>query len=920
MGTLKVSAAKTDTGDLKLAAMTELKQLSKDGSLDVEADGTMTLTNGKVTAAQVNSLLSLVAGKNVVLNAKGQVTDTAGKIDATFSGNFKGTWDNTTLTASGNLALKNGALTGQAQVQATQLFGKNASATLNATVDGTGIVTANVQEASLERLKQLGADGSITLKTDGSVDIKNNKIDKAEVDALLTVIAGKGMNVTAGGQVVDTNGKIDANFSSTLKAVWNNTTLTGDGKLALTDGKLTASGEAQLTQLIGKTGTASLKATFDQDATGDLKLGALATLKLAGKDGSVNITNNGTVTVKNGKLDSAELNALVSATVGKQVTVNAQGQIVDAQGKVSATLSGQLQAAWDSTTLNSSGNLALKDGKLTGQAQIAVTQLLGKNASAKLDATVNNTGIAAATLQATAFKQLKKIGQDGSFDMKSDGSITVTNNKVTNAQIDTLLSLVSGKGVKLDAGAKIVDANGKVQTTLTNDLAATWGNTTLDADSTLSLTNGALTGTVEGSITNMLGKDVTSSLKASYTKDGPVDSEIKVAAFKQLKKLGDNGAIGINADGTVDIKDGKIDRAEVSSLLSVIAGQEVNLTTGGQMVYADGKVDTTFQTNLKAAWDNTTVNGTVTVNDGKVTGQISALFGPAAAVQGGATLAVTGVDSGRLDVKLQRTGKATTIDDTGSLVLDHGKISSASLTTNLMSTGTDKNNLSLNGVVTVGSDAAAANLKAQMTAGDLTGALGVGVSSAVTIYTPDPKDTVRQAIAARGGVFAARKVTVDASANLALATTVNVDGVQVGLGFNTDAEKKTEIDLLTVHPNLADAKRDQPAHGHSSTQARGRSRQAAQGGRTDLHLGRAHRRSRRRCLGRRGRRPGRRQAHGLGVLPDHRRHAAGHRPRRRQQVHRSLLAQRRQGRREDRRGQPRARLGQAAGRRQRAGR
>jgi hypothetical protein len=808
--TLKGSFADDGKGDVKMSALAELKRMQTDGTLDVKADGTVEVRDGKYHAT-VNGLLSLVEGKSVKLNAKGQLTDDDGVVSGNLAADFKGAWKSTKLTDSGNLTLnKDGTVTGEDKAHLEQLLGKNASVTLDADVDQGGVKTADVRAQALTRLKQLADGGSIDLKTNGDLQIKNNKVDRAELGALLSVMAGKSLSVSAQGDVVMSDGgKVDANFKGNLKAAWDDTKLTADGALALKDGQLSGNAQAKLTRLIGKDTTETLKGGFST-SNGQLKLDALADLKRVSQNGSFDVSTDGTVTLKDGTL-KAKIESDLSLVSGKSVKLNAKNQIevADQNGKLTldAALSGDFARTWASTQLTTSGNLTYKNGALDGNAKVHVQQLLGKSGAATLDAAVDKGGIASAGLQANAFTRLKQLGADGSIDLKADGSVQIKDNKVTHAEVEALLSAVKGQSVSLDAGGKVTWDGKNVDTTFTGDFKKAWGATSVNGDGSISLVNGDLAG-VQGSLDAVVGKNFSASLKSSWQKDGPVDTEIKVAAFNRLKQLGGDGGIDISPSGDVSIKDGKIDRAEVAALLSVVSGKDLNLSTSGKVVYADGKVDTAFAANLAAVWHGTDVKGAVTVDDGKLKGNVSAVFGDGAKVKGGAQLEVDGVDQQRLTAKLQGKGGTDIVD--GALQLDHGKISSASLTTNLVSGGTDKNNVALDGVLTVGSDAAAASLKAQMKAGALGGALGVGVASASSIYHPTDKDPLRKAIADKGGVWAERKITFDANANLNAGTTVNVDGIQVGLGIKADAEKKREIDLLTLHPSEADAKAQSP--------------------------------------------------------------------------------------------------------------
>ncbi len=265
-----------------------------------------------------------------------------------------------------------------------------------------------------------------------------------------------------------------------------------------------------------------------------------------------------------------------------------------------------------------------------------------------------------------------------------------------------------------------------------------------------------------------------------------------MSALTRLKQLGQNGAITFNPDATVTIKDDKIDRAEVSGLLSVIANKQVTVGAGGDLVYQDGKLDPTFSSNLKAAWDNTTLtaNATLKIVDGappQVTGQISALFN-GADVKGGATLNITGADSGQLNLKLTQIG-AQKIDATGSLVLDKGKLTGAGLTTNLVTQGKTPADVSLTGLLSITDTSAQASLKATLGIGPLSAAFGITGATSVTRSTRLRRPTRSASpITQKGGVWAENTASYDLSGSGGISGTVMIGAVPLTLGIKSDLD------------------------------------------------------------------------------------------------------------------------------------
>ncbi len=414
-----IAGSDIQQAQIKFTALAALQNLAKGGQIKFNTDGTIQIKDNKLDSAQVNALLSLVAGKNVTLNAKGQLTDTAGKVDANLTAAMSAVWKQTQLNASGNLVLKDGVPSGSVDASVTQLLGANSGATaaIKAELGTGGLVAGTISASAFTRLKQLGADGSIDLKTDGSIDIKNNKIDGGQLGALLSVVAGKSLTVTAQGQITDTSGKVDTTFSSSLKGAWDNTTLAATmarSSLSPVTG-VTGDASAQVTQLLGKGTTATLQASYDATSKSQMKVSALAELKKLSANGSIDVKVDGTVTVKDGKVTSTEVDGLLSLVAGKAGTLNAQGKVTTADGKVDATFSNNFKGTWGNTQLATDGTLQLTNGALSGTADATLNATLGAAGTLALKGLVaaDKTGITAANIQASAMTRLKQPRADG---------------------------------------------------------------------------------------------------------------------------------------------------------------------------------------------------------------------------------------------------------------------------------------------------------------------------------------------------------------------------------------------------------------------------------------------------------------------------------------------------------------------------
>jgi hypothetical protein len=894
------------------------------GTTKLDANGVLSVADNKLTVAQFGAAVQTLFGQAAVngtfdtktstlaadfkalyggvsVDAQGTLTPNS----ASLSTAVKTVLGENTLIANNAIAFQNNAFqTAALDEELVSKFGPNASltTTLKASLDREGIQTATATAA----LKAV--IGNTTLDTTGSgFTLKNNGLSEAQFKAAVQTLFGPNAKLQANGSFQwSQDSGVSADLVASYQRVQRDLTISTDGTLAVRGGKLSGQLQENLKTLLGnntlvannqvlfkdnrfqsadlddslttqfgpKASLAStLKASLDQN--GIASANAAAALKTL--IDSTTIDTSGALTIKNNTLDSLEFHNALTTLFGPNAKLSTTGTFTwNKDSGASAEAVAAFKRVVDGLSIDANGKISLKDGKVSGELAEAIEATLGKNVivannqvvfkdnafqSATLDdsltrkfgdqgslaatfqASVDQSGIASATATA-AFKAL--LG--GTTIDTSGTGFTIKNNTLTDAQFKAALATTFGDGTSVGAdGTFKWDKDSGLSTELGAHFKKVAKDFTLDTDGNLTLKPDAkvdahlqatvqavlghntivannqvvfqdsrfVSATLNDSLKTKFGAhgSLDATVQATVKQGGLVDATVSLAAFKRLKDLGQGGGIDVGADGSVVIKDNHIDRAEVSALLSTMAGKDVNLGATGKLIYADGKVDPSFGANLKATWDNTTLgaNGTLTVVDGKpqVTGQISAMFG-GANVKGGASLDITGADSGRLNFKLQQLGGKTALDTTGSLLVDHGRIRGAGLTTNLVTKGDSPANVSLGGLISVTDHGAQASLKTQINAGVVSGGLGVGGSTQTQVYTPPPQDRDRAAVAARGGVWAQHDATFDMNANASAGGTVLVAGVPLTLGFKTDGETKRSVHALTLHASQDDALAQSP--------------------------------------------------------------------------------------------------------------
>ncbi|MBI5507646.1 MAG: hypothetical protein HY903_02720 [Deltaproteobacteria bacterium] len=444
------------------------------------------------------------------------------------------------------------------------------------------------------------------------------------------------------------------------------------------------------------------------------------------------------------------------------------------RGVREAEILAAFKAVVGGTSLDSTGTkLKIRDDQITeAELQAAVKRMFGKTA---------------------------ELGAGGTFDLLS-GAVGADVAGRFKALYGAVALDVSGD-LALKAGALSADLRAKLEKTFGASVAVT--------DGKLRFQSGVLTGSLNERLTTTFGPNasITPSFFAGFDKDGLETASVGLAAFKRLKVLEAGGSVALTPDGKITIKDGKLDRAELSLLVATIFGERASLDTQGRVVFAGGKTDLTLSAKLATAVAGTRLDasGTLRLAGGapEATVAVNGLF-PGIGAKAGATLAIKGADEVKVGLKLSALGAGTRVSGDGTLSFGPRAVE-AGLTTNLVVGASDDSALALGGLVTVADGRRAAELNAKLHAGLLSGAVGIGTESAVELYRPTAADAGRQAIAKAGGFWSLRTASFDAKGEVGVGATVMLGAVPLTLGFGANGTTRREVRALTIHPTEADA-------------------------------------------------------------------------------------------------------------------
>jgi hypothetical protein len=637
-------------------------------NIKVNADNSLTWTAGQGVSAALKDGFT-AAYKNLTFGDDANLTVNGGQISGTDKASVSGFFNNSiTFAGQGAVTLTNDKITA-ADISAniSQTFGPKANPTnvtltgeVQETTDPKGVKTGTAVLGFKEAIgTQTGANGqpvldpqthqpvpNTTISVTNGVTITNNALSKDDfafvigsqfgqdatknikvnADGKLEWAAGQGFSgaLTAGFTAAYNNLKIgdDANLTvnggqlsgtdkATVNAFFNNGLQFGaDNTVTLKNGQVTEDDiDANITQSFGPQAkpTASLSAELKAniDSTGIKSGTAVLGFKEAigtqpGPDGkpvantTINVTNG--ITITNNKLTADDFAFVIGSQFGqdatKNIKVNANGNLEWTAGQgVSGTVQAGFTAAYNNLKIGNDANLSLKDNQVSGtdktnisgffkngvefaadntvtlkNGQVTaddinanITQNFGPKANpaatlnGELKATIDSTGIKSATA-VLGFKEAigTQMGPDGkpvpNTTIDVTNGITITNNKLTADDF----AFVIGSQFGQDATKNIkVNANGNLEWTAGQGVSGT-----VEAGFTAAYNN------------LKIGNDANLALK---------DNQVSGTDKTSINGFFKNG-IQYEADNTVTLKNGQVTEDDINANITQNFGPKANPT------------------------------------------------------------------------------------------------------------------------------------------------------------------------------------------------------------------------------------------------------------------------------------------------------------------------------------------------------
>ena len=710
-----------------LTAASDVTLTSTASSIDT--DGVITATAGNVVfdaVTNIDATKALMAGANVTLTSGGNttlddpVTATNGNITATVGGNYSST---DTLTAGMNILISatvslnsSGAITGANNVTLTST---GANITLTAPVTATnGNITADAH-TTFNATQALTAGTDVTVTSVGAITISG------------AVTAGDDISFTSTAGGIATTNTLNATDDITITAA---TTFSATQTITAGD-----------SIHIATTNGTTLTATADvcAGAGGVLVDGVLATaadiLTTSGP-----ITFNAAVTLTGDVLiDSDRLNVGPGANITFNGTVSTGGNDLT----LDAGTGGNIDV---NGAISGGGALVIEQGNNQNYVAITVDSLTIQSAttSVTFEGPVNTTGNVSVTSSGTITQQTTLVsGNDVTYT--ATGAILVSGNLTAASDVtltSTLGSITTNAPVAASSGNVSLDA--KTTLTATKSITAgtavtltSGGNTSLSDPVTA--TAGDVTATAGGTFTST--DTLTAGDDIAVTAVGNLSSSGTVLAGSGVTFVSTAGSITTNADVTATAGNIVLTAAtSITSTQALLAGTDITLTGGGAVVVSDtmtagDAVTVTSTGSLIAISAAVDAADDVTLNSATSTSLTATVdVGDDIAITAGTTINATRALTAGSDIALV-SGTNTTLSDpvtatAGNITANVGGAFSA---TDTLTAGTDilvtsVGNLSTSANVTAGRDVSLVSTTADI---DITAPVDAGRNVNLNVAT-----------------------------------------------------------------------------------------------------------------------------------------------------------------------------------------
>ena len=536
---------------------------------DGATDGTVNLKNQKLTVSGTNGVTTTVNGqtvtvgldaatktkvdnastavaRNISLGADSGTASSQSLKDGDVAFNVKGaTGDLVSTKMNGNtveISTKRAAITSDANTGAASVTGddglatsKNVADAINKAADAAKAGAAwnlTTNSSTTDKTTVQGGD-TVDLINGDNILITQDGTDKKKI----TVATKKDLavdSITAGNTVMNTSGLTNGTTAITGTGITTDKVTVGGISIDKTDG--INGGNKTITNVASGGTTDSNAANI-----GDVKQ-AVANLSQ-----NLNITdgtNNGTIDLKNQKLNVAGANGVTATVNGQTITV---GLDTDTKTKVdnsSAAVNRTISLGADSGTISSQ---SLKDGdvafnvkgatgdfvstKMNGDTVEVSTKraTIDSNATTGAASVTGDDGLATAKNVADAINKAAKASTDA-INLKFAGD-TNTSAGVVNLKDDTL-------GIKGDGKYVTTDADGKNLTVKVSEAevkksavsAVTVSTDTTDADNPLTVTGTpSADGTTKDYKVTIDGAKVATKTKLSYKANDGTAKQVSLA-------------------------------------------------------------------------------------------------------------------------------------------------------------------------------------------------------------------------------------------------------------------------------------------------------------------------------------------------------------------------------------------------------
>ena len=508
-------------------------------------------------------------------------------------------------------------------------------------------VTLTVNEQAIKDTAKAASSFKVKANTHAEEEVKggdtiafNNgdNIEISQTGKTFTIGTAKNItvdSVTAGNTVINTNGLTNGTTAITGTGITTDTVTVGGLSIDKTAG-INAGGKVISNVASG--------GTTDSNAAniGDVKQ-AVANLSQ-----NLNITdgtNNGTVDLKNQKLNVAGANG-VTATVNNQtITVGLDANTVNATTK-GIGLTGDTGSTGNKYLKDGDVSFAVTgDGKLVSTSATAAGVKVAVNAAsitAGTDGTITGPttdGVATAKNVADAINAAKKASKTeitantGEAANATTGNVTLTS--TTAADGHTIYDVKLNDKVMLGSGANVVTIDGTAgKATIGSSIVDGVNNTFTTGGASPVTLNGA-TGTITGTTANIGGVTVngttnditglsnTTVTAADFATKGRAATEEQLKAATGATTLKFTGDVATNT-GSVNLKDDTFGiKGDGKYISTDVNGKNVNLTVSEAEVKKSAVAAVTVSTDTTDANNPLTVTPTTsadgTTKDYKVT-------------------------------------------------------------------------------------------------------------------------------------------------------------------------------------------------------------------------------------------------------------------------------------------------------------